>query len=85
MKFAFIINPYSAKKNYQPFLDSLTKKVNNPLYIISRSLEDTDEFIKKHWNNVDIFVAVGGDGTISVVAQKLINTQKILRFSCGFG
>ena len=86
MKFAFIINPYSAKKNYQPFLDSLTKKVNNPLYIISRSLEDTDEFIKKHWDDVDVFVAVGGDGTISVVAQKLINTEKILAvFPAGSG
>jgi YegS/Rv2252/BmrU family lipid kinase len=78
MKFAFIINPYSAKKNYQPFLDSLSKKVENPLYIVSRSLEDTDDFIRRVWNDVDIFVAVGGDGTISVVAQKLINTNKIL-------
>jgi diacylglycerol kinase family enzyme len=42
--------------------------------------------LSKHWNNVDIFVAVGGDGTISVVAQKLINTQKILAvFPAGSG
>ncbi|MPT33271.1 MAG: diacylglycerol kinase, partial [Chryseobacterium sp.] len=86
MKFAFIINPYSAKKNYQPFLESLSKKVENPLYIVSRSLEDTDDFIRRVWNDVDIFVAVGGDGTISVVAQKLINTNKILAvFPAGSG
>lgn len=86
MKFAFIINPYSAKKNYQSFLDELNKKVDNPLYLVSKSLEDTDEFIRRIWNDVDVFVAVGGDGTISVVAQKLINTQKILAvFPAGSG
>jgi len=86
MKFAFIINPYSAKKNYQPFLESLSKRVENPLYIVSKSLEDTDDFIRRVWNDVDIFVAVGGDGTISVVAQKLINTSKILAvFPAGSG
>lgn len=86
MKFAFIINPYSAKKNYQPFLESLSKKVVDPLYLVSKSLEDTEDFIKNNWNHVDVFVAVGGDGTISVVAQKLINTEKILAvFPAGSG
>lgn len=86
MKFAFIINPFSAKKNYQPFVDELSKKVDNPLYLVSQSLDDTDEFIRKVWNDVDVFVAVGGDGTISVVAQKLINTNKILAvFPAGSG
>ena len=86
MKAAFIINPFSAKKNYQPFLDSLCKKVEQPLYLISQSVEDTDDFIRKVWNDVDVFVAVGGDGTISVVAEKLINTNKILAvFPAGSG
>ncbi len=86
MKSAFIINPFSAKKNYQPFVDELHKKVDNPLYLISQSLEDTDEFIRRVWNDVDVFVAVGGDGTISAVAQKLINTNKILAvFPAGSG
>ena len=44
---AFIINPFSAKKNYQPFLTSLKQKVENPLYIISKSIEDTENFIQK--------------------------------------
>lgn len=86
MQFAFIINPYSAKKNYQPFLDNLARRIENPLYLISRSLEDTEDFISVNWDKVDIFVAVGGDGTISVVAQKLINTDKILAvFPAGSG
>ena len=86
MKVAFIINPFSAKKNYQPFLNELSKKVENPLFLVSKSLKDTDTFIDEHWNDVDVFVAVGGDGTISTVAKKLINSEKILAvFPAGSG
>jgi len=86
MNVAFIINPFSAKKNYQPFLDELSRKVKNPLYIISKSLSNTDDFIDENWENVDVFVAVGGDGTISTVAKKLIHSDKILAvFPAGSG
>jgi len=83
---AFIINPFSAKKNYQPFLNELKNKVQNPLYYISESILGTDDFIQKHFNEVDIFVAIGGDGTISTVAKQLINTEKVLAiFPAGSG
>lgn len=86
MNVAFIINPFSAKKNYQPFLDELSKKVENPLFLVSKSLQDTDAFIDKNWKDVDVFVAVGGDGTISTVAKKLIDSEKILAvFPAGSG
>lgn len=86
MNVAFIINPFSAKKNYQPFLNELSKKVKNLLFLVSKSLKDTDTFIDENWNNVDVFVAVGGDGTISTVAKKLINSEKILAvFPAGSG
>ncbi|MCW3162551.1 diacylglycerol/lipid kinase family protein [Chryseobacterium oryctis] len=85
-KVAFIINPFSAKKNYQPFLNELIKKVGNPLYYVSESILGTDEFIKENFNKIDIFVAIGGDGTISTVARSLINTDKILAiFPAGSG
>lgn len=85
-KVAFIINPFSAKKNYQPFVDQLKTKVENPLYYISESIQGTDDFIKQHFNDVDVFVAVGGDGTISTVAKSIINTEKILAiFPAGSG
>lgn len=85
-KVAFIINPFSAKKNYQPFLNELKTKVENPLYYISESIPGTDDFIQKYFNEVDIFVAIGGDGTISTIARNLINTEKILAiFPAGSG
>ncbi|WP_047433349.1 diacylglycerol/lipid kinase family protein [Chryseobacterium vietnamense] len=85
-KVAFIINPFSAKKNYQPFLNELKTKVNNPLYYVSESIPGTEKFIQAHFEEVDIFVAIGGDGTISTVAKSLINTEKILAiFPAGSG
>ncbi len=83
---AFIINPFSAKKNYHPFLNDLKMKVKNPLFYISESIAGTDEFIQNHFNDIDIFVAIGGDGTISTVAKNLIDTEKILAiFPAGSG
>jgi len=83
---AFIINPFSAKKNYQPFLNELKNKVQNPLYYISESILGTDDFIQTHFDEVDFFVAIGGDGTISTVAKNLINTDKVLAiFPAGSG
>ncbi|MGI9582041.1 diacylglycerol/lipid kinase family protein [Chryseobacterium sp. RRHN12] len=85
-KVAFIINPFSAKKNYQPFLNELKTKVKDPLYYVSESIPGTDRFIQAHFGEVDIFVAIGGDGTISTVAKNLINTEKILAiFPAGSG
>lgn len=85
-KVAFIINPFSAKKNYQPFLNELKKKVYNPLYYISESIQGTDDFIQENFNKVDVFVAIGGDGTISTIAKSLISTDKILAiFPAGSG
>lgn len=85
-KVAFIINPFSAKKNYHPFLRALKKRIPDPVYYISESIEDTYHFIDTHFSDTDIFVAVGGDGTISTVAQKLINTDKFLAiFPAGSG
>ena len=85
-KVVFIINPFSAKKNYQSFLTLLRKKVENPRIYISDSVAGTENFINENFENTDVFVAVGGDGTISSVAKKLIHTKKILAiFPAGSG
>lgn len=75
---AFIINPYSAKKNYEVFLAELLQKVDHPVYYISDSVAGTEDFIRSRCGDTDIFVAVGGDGTISSVAKCLVDTDKTL-------
>lgn len=83
---AFIINPNSAKGNYHSFLNELQKTIKNPLVYISQSIKGTQDFIKKHFEETEIFVAIGGDGTISSVASQLINTEKTLAiFPAGSG
>jgi len=85
IKEAFIINPFSVS-NHNVFLKKLLKEYPNALYIVSKSIEDTNIFIEKHFKEIDIFVAVGGDGTVSTIARKLINTDKILGiFPAGSG
>jgi len=78
------------RPNTSPILDGMIdtyeKRVEKPFYLISKSIEDTFSFMENNMDKVDIFVAVGGDGTISTVAQKLINTDKILGiFPAGSG
>lgn len=75
---AFIINPFSAKKHYEPFFEALKRKIPDAKVYISESIKGTFDFIESHFETVEIFVAVGGDGTISTVAQKIINSDKIL-------
>ncbi|AQX87315.1 diacylglycerol kinase [Elizabethkingia bruuniana] len=86
MDAVFIINPFSAKKNYKEFLEKLQQKYPEANFMISKSIEDTHRFIDENFASTEVFVAVGGDGTISTVAQKLINTDKILAvFPAGSG
>lgn len=75
---AFIINPFSAKGKYQSFLKKIEKEFPKALYYISDSVKGTEIFIENNFSKVDIFIAVGGDGTISSIAKKLIGTDKIL-------
>lgn len=85
-KVAFIINPFSAGKNYIPFLNALLRSVPTARYYISDSVVGTYQYIAQQMESTDIFVAVGGDGTISTVAQKIIHTDKILAiFPAGSG
>ena len=75
---AFIINPNSSNGKHQSFLNKLNFLIDNPNIFISKSKKDTEDFINNNLNNIDIFVAVGGDGTISSIAKQLIYTDKIL-------
>lgn len=74
----FIINPNSSNGAYQPFLNELKEKEKNAHILLSKSKKHTEDFVKENWEKYDIFVAVGGDGTISSIAQLLIFSDKTL-------
>jgi len=40
--------------------------------------EDTGSLIKKSFNEYDVFIAAGGDGTVHTVAEQLVGSSKIL-------
>ncbi|MGS0747042.1 diacylglycerol/lipid kinase family protein [Halpernia sp. GG3] len=64
----------------------MKSKIENPLVYISDSVEGTEKFIDDHFNSIDVFIAIGGDGTLSGVAKKILNTNKILGgFPAGSG
>jgi diacylglycerol kinase (ATP) len=85
-KVAFIINPNSSKGNYKPFVKSIQQYNSEIKIYISESILGTKKYIEEQWESTDVFVAVGGDGTISTIAHQLINTDKILAvFPMGSG
>ncbi len=45
------------------------KEFPNALYYISDSVKGTEAFIENNFSKADIFIAVGGDGTISSIAK----------------
>ncbi|MBS1571420.1 MAG: diacylglycerol kinase, partial [Bacteroidetes bacterium] len=65
---AFIINPNSSNGKYQPFVTKLQQYSSESIIYISESIDGTKDFIKKKSDSIDVFVAVGGDGTISTIA-----------------
>lgn len=83
---AFIINPKSSAKNHDKVIEQLRRQMPGAAVFISTSRQATDDFMKEVGDSVEIFVAVGGDGTISAVAQNLVDTDKILAvFPAGSG
>lgn len=74
----FIINPNSSNGAYKPFLNQLKEKEKNAHILLSKSKKHTEDFIKENWEKYDVFVAAGGDGTISSIAQILIFSEKTL-------
>ena len=81
MKFLFIINPNAGTTKKKKVITHIHAALPiNDFDIIywNAPKQDIVLDIKNNINNVDIVVAVGGDGTVNVVAQALINTDTVL-------
>lgn len=82
-KILFIVNPLSSKKLLIPF-EKHAKKVLAGISDIEYSFRYSEypgnayEVAWEALNDFDIFVAVGGDGTVNHVSKALIHTNKLL-------
>ena len=78
-KALFILNPNSG---VQPVNFIVTKDLERRKSVLSsfKSLtkEETGPIIRENFDKHDVFVAVGGDGTVHTVATELVGTDKIL-------
>ena len=77
----YIINPNSGKKGVKKVVQLLRKEVvhNNLADIVySEYPKHAIKLVQENLSAYDIFIAVGGDGTVNEVASQLIFTDKIL-------
>jgi len=78
-KSLFILNPYAGIIPVKIIISEELKRRKNELsYFKSLSIDESGTRIKQSFNQYDIFVAAGGDGTVRTVASELIGTNKIL-------
>ena len=73
-----IINPNSGMSRLAFLKRNLWKYKDELDYTTFEDLNEFRVFMKKNLDNYDIFVAVGGDGTVNSLASELKGTGKIL-------
>ena len=79
VKALFILNPTAG---VQPVNFIVSKDLDRRKHELSicKSLtkDDTGSYIRKNFDNHDVYIAAGGDGTVHTVASELVGTEKIL-------
>lgn len=82
----FIINPNAGKKNIHKIIHQLSSPELGIRYIVTKDIADVDRILKNEINQNKVFVAVGGDGTVSAISKHLVFTDKVLAvLPCGSG
>ncbi|MGE5458772.1 MAG: diacylglycerol/lipid kinase family protein [Methanococcaceae archaeon] len=77
-KALFILNPKAGVLPSNFIISRDLERHKNITYVKSKSIPDTDEILKKNFDNYEVFIAAGGDGTVHSVATKLVGSEKML-------
>lgn len=77
-KIIFILNPKAGIAGISSFKKQLQKFRDEFDYAAFSNIEEFRSFIRLHKNDYEVFIAVGGDGTVNSLASELIETDKIL-------
>jgi YegS/Rv2252/BmrU family lipid kinase len=82
LRYLFILNPVAGVGERRDFLQMIAvaceeKKVEYKI-LFTRSPGDAKKIIRKKFDKFDVFVAVGGDGTMNEVASALAGTTGIM-------
>src|SRR5665647_347128 len=78
LKYLFLLNPLAGVGERRDFLQMIAsacreKEVDHKI-LFTRSPGDAKKIIRKRFDKFDVFVAVGGDGTMNEVASALAGT-----------
>jgi diacylglycerol kinase (ATP) len=78
-KALFILNPSAGVQPVNFIISKdLDRRKKDLICLKSLNIDHTETLIKENLNNHNVFIAVGGDGTVHSVANELVGSEKIL-------
>ena len=81
LRYLFIVNPKAGKGRFKKLIPLIKKEFpKNITYdiVISQFPGEASDMIRRRFDEYDVFVAAGGDGTVNEVSAELINSDKHL-------